>query len=63
MLKDTADFAESVELMMRKTLGIPLEEQVSQDTNVFDICKNLYRVFLIVVKFEWNNDIGISVIN
>jgi hypothetical protein len=29
MLKDTADFAESVELMMKKTLSIPLEEQVS----------------------------------
>jgi len=29
MLKDTADFAESVELMMKKTLGVPLEEQVS----------------------------------
>jgi hypothetical protein len=29
MLKETADFADSVELMMRKTLGIPLEEQVS----------------------------------
>jgi hypothetical protein len=29
MLKDTADFAESVELMMKKTLGIPLEDQVS----------------------------------
>jgi heat shock protein beta len=29
MLKDTSDFAESVELMMRKTLGISLEEQVS----------------------------------
>jgi heat shock protein beta len=29
MLKETADFAENVELMMKKTLGIPLEEQVS----------------------------------
>jgi hypothetical protein len=29
MLKDTSDFAESVELMMRKTMGISLEEQVS----------------------------------
>jgi hypothetical protein len=29
MLKETGDFAESVESMMRKTLGIPLEEQVS----------------------------------
>jgi heat shock protein beta len=29
MLKETADFAESVEIMMKKTLGIPLEEQVS----------------------------------
>lgn len=28
MLKDTADFAESVELMMKKTLGVSLEEQV-----------------------------------
>jgi hypothetical protein len=34
MLKDTADFAESVELMMKKTLGIPLEEQVSWNTFV-----------------------------
>jgi hypothetical protein len=28
MLKDTADFAESVELMMKKTLGVSLEEHV-----------------------------------
>ncbi|XP_023724399.2 endoplasmin-like, partial [Cryptotermes secundus] len=38
MLRDTADFAESVELMMKKTLGIPLEEQVSQNTCI--ICKS-----------------------
>jgi heat shock protein beta len=28
MLKDTADFAESVELMMKKTLGVSLDERV-----------------------------------
>jgi hypothetical protein len=32
MLKDTADFAESVELMMKKTLGVSLEEYVCKDT-------------------------------
>jgi heat shock protein beta len=31
MLKDTADFAESVEIMMRKTLGVPLEEQAEEE--------------------------------
>lgn len=34
MLKDTADFAESVELMMKKTLGIPLEEQPEEEEEV-----------------------------
>jgi hypothetical protein len=34
MLKDTADFAESVELMMKKTLGVSLEEHVCWDTFV-----------------------------
>jgi heat shock protein beta len=29
MLKDTSDFAQSVEAMMRKTLGIPLDEKVN----------------------------------
>ena len=28
-LKDTVDFAASIETMMRKTLGVPLDEQVS----------------------------------
>ncbi|XP_069675005.1 endoplasmin [Periplaneta americana] len=31
MLKDTSDFAETVELMMRKTLGIPLEEHPEEE--------------------------------
>jgi hypothetical protein len=59
MLKDTADFAESVELMMKKTLGIPLEEQVILNTSV--ICKS-YTVkfrysnleFLIVMEFQYS---------
>lgn len=35
MLKDTADFAESVEHMMKKTLGISLAEQVCRDTFIY----------------------------
>ncbi|KAK7794309.1 hypothetical protein R5R35_007692 [Gryllus longicercus] len=31
MLRETSEFAESVEVMMRKTLGIPLEEQPDED--------------------------------
>lgn len=31
MLRETSDFAENVEMMMRKTLGIPLEEQPDED--------------------------------
>nr|AEE63339.1 unknown [Dendroctonus ponderosae] len=31
MLKETADFAHSVEAMMRKTLGVPLDEQVEEE--------------------------------
>ncbi|PSN30086.1 Endoplasmin [Blattella germanica] len=34
MLKDTSDFAESVEVMMRKTLGIPLEENAEEEEEV-----------------------------
>lgn len=34
MLKDTADFAESVELMMKKTLGIPLEDQAEEEEEI-----------------------------
>jgi len=31
MLKDTSDFADSVEIMMRKTLGVPLQEQAEEE--------------------------------
>lgn len=31
MLQDSADFAESVEVLMRQSLGIPLDEKVSYD--------------------------------
>ncbi|KAL1495057.1 hypothetical protein ABEB36_010536 [Hypothenemus hampei] len=31
MLKETAQFAQSVETMMRKTLGVPLDEQVEEE--------------------------------
>jgi len=34
MLRETTDFADSVELMMRKTLGIPLEEQPEEEEDV-----------------------------
>lgn len=34
MLQETADFAQSVELMMRKTLGVPLDEQVEDEEDV-----------------------------
>lgn len=39
MLKETTDFAESVEVMMRKTLGIPVSEEVSNFKTRFNyIC-------------------------
>lgn len=31
MLQESADFAESVEILMRQSLGIPLDEKVSYD--------------------------------
>lgn len=31
MLQESADFAESVEALMRQSLGIPLDEKVSYD--------------------------------
>ena len=31
MLKDTVDFAKSVEEMMRQTLGVPLDEPVEEE--------------------------------
>lgn len=31
MLQETADFAQTVEMMMRQTLGIPLDEQVDEE--------------------------------
>jgi len=31
MLQESADFAESVEVLMRQSLGIPLDEKVSYD--------------------------------
>lgn len=31
LLKDTAEFAASVEQMMRQTLGIPADEQVEEE--------------------------------
>ena len=34
MLKDTVDFAKSVEEMMRSTLGIPLDEQVEEEPEI-----------------------------
>ena len=34
MLKDTAEFAASVEQMMRKTLGISADEQVEEEEEV-----------------------------
>lgn len=34
MLKETADFAQSIEVMMRKTLGVPLDEQVEEEEDV-----------------------------
>nr|CAD7425264.1 unnamed protein product [Timema monikensis] len=39
MLKDTADFAESVEAMMRKTLGISIEEQAEEEEQDDEIGK------------------------
>jgi hypothetical protein len=35
MLKDTADFADSVELMMKETLGVSLEEHVCKNTFIY----------------------------
>ncbi|XP_066992643.2 endoplasmin [Anabrus simplex] len=37
MLKDTADFAESVEQMMRKTLGIPVDELAEEEEEEEDL--------------------------
>lgn len=34
LLKDTAEFAASVEQMMRLTLGIPLDEQVEEEEEI-----------------------------
>ncbi|CAH1102763.1 unnamed protein product [Psylliodes chrysocephalus] len=34
MLRETAEFAQSVEAMMRKTLGIPLDEQVEEEEDL-----------------------------
>ncbi|KAJ8918790.1 hypothetical protein NQ315_011074 [Exocentrus adspersus] len=34
MLKDTADFAQSIEVMMRKTLGVPVDEQVEEEEDI-----------------------------
>lgn len=31
MLRETADFAQSVEQMMRKTLGVPLDEPIQEE--------------------------------
>uniref|UniRef100_A0A6M2DY80 Heat shock protein 83 n=1 Tax=Xenopsylla cheopis TaxID=163159 RepID=A0A6M2DY80_XENCH len=35
MLQETTDFADSIEQMMRKTLGVPLDEQVDADDEDF----------------------------
>lgn len=34
MLQDTADFAQSIEAMMRKTLGVSLDEQVEEEEDI-----------------------------
>jgi len=34
MLKETSDFAQSIEAMMRKTLGVPLDEQVEDEEDI-----------------------------
>lgn len=34
MLKDTSDFAQSIEVMMRKTLGVPLDELVEEEEDI-----------------------------
>lgn len=36
MLRDTSDFAQSIEIMMRKTLGVPLDEQVEEEEDIPD---------------------------
>ncbi|XP_066155864.1 endoplasmin [Euwallacea fornicatus] len=36
MLKETSDFAQSIEAMMRKTLGVSLDEQVEEEEDVSD---------------------------
>lgn len=41
MLKDTPEFAETVEKMMRQTLGIPIDEEVNV-TSLATISKNNY---------------------
>lgn len=35
MLQESADFAESVETLMKQSLGIPLDEKVSYDDEEF----------------------------
>merc|ERR1711910_206262 len=35
-LKDTVNFAESIELMMRQTLGVDADEQVDEEEEVLD---------------------------
>nr|CAH7717476.1 unnamed protein product [Callosobruchus chinensis] len=34
MLRDTSDFAQSIEVMMRKTLGVSLDEQVEEEEDI-----------------------------
>lgn len=34
MLRETSEFAQSIEQMMRKSLGIPLDEQVEEEEDV-----------------------------
>lgn len=34
MLRETSDFAKSIESMMRKTLGVPLDEQVEEEEDI-----------------------------
>lgn len=36
MLRETGDFAQSIEAMMRKTLGVPLDEQVEEEEDFPD---------------------------
>ncbi|KAF7271412.1 hypothetical protein GWI33_015698 [Rhynchophorus ferrugineus] len=34
MLRETVDFAQSIEVLMRKTLGVPLDEQVEEEEDI-----------------------------